>query len=182
MATTEIAHPRYVARLRNSRISPRKMRLAADMIRGKGVQQASELLRFSVNKSSRVLGKMLANALAVAEDSAAEIDDLVVAKVCVDQGLVLKRRKPSGRGRMRADYHRFSNVDLILMDRSVPQLSRDVPAKSRKARRKSVRDAGEGGAPPAEASGAKEGEEAPEALEHRPEAGEGSAGREPKEG
>ncbi len=176
MAATEIAHPRYVARLRNSRISPRKMRLAADMIRGKGVQQATELLRFSVNKSSRVLGKMLANALAVAEDGAAEIDDLVVAKVCVDQGIVLKRRKPSGRGRMRADYHRYSNVDLILMDRSVPVSARDVPAKAKKdkGKRKSAKSAaGEGGEAPAEA---------PEALEHSPAAGEGSKpGKEAKE-
>lgn len=106
----------YVARKRNIRISPRKLRLAADLIRGKSVGQATEILQFSVTKSARVMGKVLASALNNAEQGHADLDSLTVASVNVNNGIVLKRRKASGRGRMRGIYHRFSHVDLLLSE------------------------------------------------------------------
>ena len=104
----------YVAQRRNLRISPQKLRLAADLIRGKSLQRANDLLEFTPTKSARMMGKILANALANAEQKNADLDSLSVAKVTVDKGMVLKRRKPSGRGRTRGVYHRFSHVALYL--------------------------------------------------------------------
>ena len=130
-------HPTYAARKRNTRISPRKLRLAADMIRGQNVQHATEILEFSVTKSSRIMGKVLANAISNAEDKNADIDNLTVSKVTVDKGLVLHRRKPSARGRMRGVYHHFSNVDLVLEDRGETLVAEgakdDSPIKAAKA-------------------------------------------------
>ena len=125
----EAIYPTYVARKKNSRISPRKLRLAADLIRGKDVQRATELLQFSVTESSRIMGKVLANAVSNAENQSADIDNLTIARVLVDKGIVLKRRKPSGRGRMRGVYHRYSNVGIFLEDRSVRSVAKVTEIK-----------------------------------------------------
>ena len=125
----EATYPTYVARKKNSRISPRKLRLAADLIRGKDVQRATELLQFSVTESSRIMGRVLANAVSNAENQSADIDNLTIARVLVDKGIVLKRRKPSGRGRMRGVYHRYSNVGIFLEDRSVRPVAKIAESK-----------------------------------------------------
>ena len=111
-------YPAYYARKRNSRGSPRKMRLAADLIRGKTAQEATDLLDFSVAKSSRIMAKLLQAAISNAEQQNADLDSLEIALVTVNNGMVLKRRKPSGRGRMRGVYHRYCHIDLCLEDRS----------------------------------------------------------------
>ena len=110
----------YVARKRNSRGSPRKMQLAAALIRGKPVQDAIDILDYSVTKSSRVLNKLLGSAIANAEQANADLDSLHVAEVRVNKGMVLKRWKASGRGRVRANCHRYTHIDLLLEDRSAP--------------------------------------------------------------
>jgi large subunit ribosomal protein L22 len=120
----------YSARRRNLRVSPQKLRLAADLIRGKDIQVAMDLLNFSVTKSARILNKVLNNAFNNAEVQNADIDKLVVQSVTVDKGIVLKRRHPSGRGRMRANYHRFSHVDLSLAEKRDKEV---VKAQQRKA-------------------------------------------------
>lgn len=106
----------YTARRRNLRISPRKLRLAANLINGKEIQDAMDLLDFSVTKSARILNKILNSAFSNAEAKGADIDKLVVQSVTVNKGMVLKRRLPSGRGRTRANCHRFSHVDLHLAE------------------------------------------------------------------
>ncbi len=107
----------YIARRRNLRISPQKLRLAADLIRGKNLQRASDLLEFTPTKSANLMRQILNNALANAEQRQADLDSLAVTKVTVDKGMVLKRRKPSGRGRMRGVFHRYSHVALYLSER-----------------------------------------------------------------
>lgn len=114
------AYQTYVARKRNSRGSPRKMQLAAALIRGKAVQEASDILDYSVTKSSRILNKLLGAAIANAEQGNADVDSLRVAEVRVNKGMVLKRFKASGRGRVRANCHRYTHIDLLLEDRSAP--------------------------------------------------------------
>ena len=114
------AYQTYVARKRNSRGSPRKMQLAAALIRGKAVQEAADILDYSVTKSSRILNKLLGAAIANAEQGNADVDSLRVAEVRVNKGMVLKRFKASGRGRVRANCHRYTHIDLLLEDRSAP--------------------------------------------------------------
>ncbi|MBF2735595.1 MAG: 50S ribosomal protein L22 [Betaproteobacteria bacterium AqS2] len=126
MAAT--AYQTYVARKRNSRGSPRKMQLAAALIRGKAVQEASDILDYSITKSSRILNKLLGAAIANAEQSNADVDSLHIAEVRVNKGMVLKRFKASGRGRVRANCHRYTHIDLLLEDRSAP-LAAEVKEK-----------------------------------------------------
>ena len=117
MATT--THPVYRGRKRNIRISPRKLRLAANLIRKQNVQRATELLQYSVTKSSKILGAVLANAISNAEQQNSDIDNLTVAAVLINKGMVLKRRKASGRGHTRAIDHRYSHIDIHLVERTV---------------------------------------------------------------
>lgn len=125
------AYPSYYARKRNSRGSPRKLRLAADLIRGKSAQEATDLLEFSLTKSARIMAKLLQAAISNAEQQNADLDSLAVARVTVNNGMVLKRRKPSGRGRVRGVYHRFSHLDLCLEDRAAALVPKPAPSKAK---------------------------------------------------
>lgn len=90
--------------LRLARVSPRKARLVADLIRGRGVDEAIEILTFTRKKSASLFRKLLESAIANAEYRAAQgnrrldVDDLVVSKVLVDQGPTLRRFRPRARG------------------------------------------------------------------------------------
>lgn len=81
-----------IAKHNFARISPQKARLVADQIRGKSVDQALELLTFSNKKAAELVKKVLESAIANAEhNEGADIDDLRVAKIFVDEGPVMKR-------------------------------------------------------------------------------------------
>lgn len=88
------------AKLRYVRIAPRKMRVIANMIRGKQVAHAINSLRFLQKSGSREFFKLLVSAVANAEDKGdVDVDELVVSKVTVDQGPTLKRWRPRAQGR-----------------------------------------------------------------------------------
>jgi len=88
------------ATLRFTRQAPRKMRLVADQIRGKSVEKALNILAFSEKESAEVLKKVLESAIANAEhNDNADIDELKIIEICVDQGPTLKRMMPRARGR-----------------------------------------------------------------------------------
>lgn len=88
------------ATLRFTRQAPRKMRLVADQIRGKSVEKALNILAFSEKESAEVLKKVLESAIANAEhNDNADIDELKIVEICVDQGPTLKRMMPRARGR-----------------------------------------------------------------------------------
>lgn len=88
------------ATLRFSRSSPQKLRLVADQIRGLPVDRALNLLTFSNKKSAAIIRKVLESAIANAEhNDGADIDELKVATICIDQGPTLKRLQPRARGR-----------------------------------------------------------------------------------
>lgn len=88
------------ARLRSVRVSPRKARLVADQIRGTKVGVALDLLTFSQQKSADIVKKLLLSAVANAENNqGADIDDLFVSEIYVDQAAVLKRIMPRAKGR-----------------------------------------------------------------------------------
>ncbi len=88
------------AKLRYVRIAPRKLRVIANMVRGKPVAQAINSLRFLNRAGSREFFKLLVSAVANAEDQGdIDVDALVVRTVMVDQGPALRRWRPRAQGR-----------------------------------------------------------------------------------
>lgn len=86
--------------LRGTRLSAQKGRLVADLVRGRPVGQALDILAFCPKKGAAVIKKVLESALANAEhNEGADIDTLRVKTICVDQGAVLKRFTARAKGR-----------------------------------------------------------------------------------
>jgi large subunit ribosomal protein L22 len=101
------------AKLKFVRLSPQKARLVADQIRGLPVERAVELLTFSDKKAAGVLKKVLESAIANAEhNEGADIDELHVQTVVVDQGPTQKRFRARARGRVNHIMKRTSHITL----------------------------------------------------------------------
>jgi len=101
-----------------ARISPQKARLVADQIRGKSVDQALEILTFSNKKAADLIKKILESAIANAEhNEGADIDDLNVAKIFVDEGPIMKRIMPRAKGRADRILKRSSHITVVVADR-----------------------------------------------------------------
>jgi large subunit ribosomal protein L22 len=97
------------------RISPRKARLAADLIRGKGVEEATIQLQFSKLRAGRLLRKTLDTAVANAETQLnVQRRDLKVKEVRVDAGPTMKRAKPKNRGGSHPIMKRTSHFTIIV--------------------------------------------------------------------
>ncbi|CAN5647332.1 50S ribosomal protein L22 [soil metagenome] len=107
-----------VAKMNECPTSPRKMRLVADMIRGKRVDHALAMLRFSTKEASGRLEKLLLSALAnwQAKNEGQRIEDqeLVVREVHVDGGRMLKRLRPAPQGRGYRIRKRSNHVTMIV--------------------------------------------------------------------
>ncbi|PAR28742.1 50S ribosomal protein L22 [Vibrio metoecus] len=107
-----------IAKHNFARISPQKARLVADQVRGKSVDQALELLTFSNKKAAELVKKVLESAIANAEhNEGADIDDLRVAKIFVDEGPVMKRIMPRAKGRADRILKRSSHITVVVADR-----------------------------------------------------------------
>jgi len=88
------------AKLKGAIISAQKARLVADQIRGKSVESALEILQFSGKKGADIIKKVLESAIANAEhNDGADIDELKVSTVFVDEGMTMKRIRPRAKGR-----------------------------------------------------------------------------------
>ena len=88
------------AKLWGVRLSPQKGRLVADLIRGKTVENALNILQFSPKRGAVIIRKVLESAIANAEHNAgADIDELKVTHICVEKGPVLKRFAARAKGR-----------------------------------------------------------------------------------
>ena len=97
------------------RVAPRKVRYVADQIRGKPVEEALNLLAFSPRAAARPLSKLLQSAVANAEQKGiADVDQMVVQRITVDGGPVLKRWLPRAMGRATPIHKRTSHVHLVL--------------------------------------------------------------------
>ena len=82
------------------RISPQKVRRIADLVRGKPVADALDLLSFEPQQPAAVVKKVLESAIANAENNeGADVDDLKVTEIFVNQGMTMKRIKPRAKGR-----------------------------------------------------------------------------------
>ena len=101
------------ARLRNLRIAPRKARIIANLVRGKDVSTAINTLRFMNKSGSREFFKLIVSAVANAEDKGeADVENLVITKVTVDQGSTLKRWRPRAQGRGTRIEKKTSHITL----------------------------------------------------------------------
>lgn len=111
------------AALNNYRVSARKARLVADQIRGRGVEDALNLLTLSPKRVSDPIAKLLRSAVANAEQkndnqhAGIEIDNLVVAQIFVDEGSSLWRIRPRAQGRASWVQKRTSNINVVLAER-----------------------------------------------------------------
>ncbi len=104
-----------VAKLKYARISPQKARLVADQIRGLPVDSAINILSFSNKKAAQIIKKVLDSAIANAEhNDAADVDELIVQQIMIDEGPVMKRFRPRARGRANKIFKRMSHVTVAV--------------------------------------------------------------------
>jgi len=103
------------AKLRYVRLSPQKTRLVVDMVRGKRIQEALNILKFSPQKAAAVVSKLVSSAVANAEQQGvSDVDRLVVKAITVDQGPVLKRFIPRAQGRATKIRKPTSHITVVL--------------------------------------------------------------------
>ena len=99
------------------RIAPRKLRLVADAIRTKRVNDAVDLLTFTTKKAALIIKKAVQSAAANAtENHKMNEDDLVVEKIFINEGPILKRFRPRARGRATKIRKRTSHLTVIVSD------------------------------------------------------------------
>jgi len=125
---SKTAHPRALADneakavARTLRISPQKLNLLAQLIRGKKVQTALADLEFSRKRIAKDVRKCLESAIANAENNHdLDIDDLVVAQAHVGKGLVIKRFHARGRGRAGKIMKPFSHLTIVVREQPQAQ-------------------------------------------------------------
>ncbi len=105
------------AKLKNASISPQKCRLVADQVRGLPVDRALLELKFSTKKGAHLVKKVLESAIANAEhNDGADVDELKVAAIYIDQGPVLKRIKARAKGRADRIVKRTSHISVTVAD------------------------------------------------------------------
>jgi large subunit ribosomal protein L22 len=108
----------YFAVLRNNPTSPRKMRLVADMVRGMDVNRALDVLKFSSKEASGKVEKLLLSAIAnwQAKNESARLEEsnLIVSRIFVDSGRMLKRIQPAPQGRAHRIKKRSNHVTIYL--------------------------------------------------------------------
>lgn len=106
---------KVTAKLSNYRQSPRKVRLIADLVRGKSAAEAISQLQFMPKRSSGPITKLIQSALANAENMSLDKATLVVSEIRVDKGVTLKRSMPRARGRAFPINKRSSHI-LVTLD------------------------------------------------------------------
>ena len=105
------------AKLKNAAISAQKTRLVADMVRKQNVSKALNILQFTEKKASDLIRKLLSSAIANAEHNhGADIDELSISKIMVDEASTLKRISPRAKGRANRISKRQCHVFIELTD------------------------------------------------------------------
>jgi len=103
------------AKLKFARLSPQKTRLVVNMVRGKAVQEALNILKFSPQRPADIVAKVMRSAVANAEQKGiSDVDRLFVKAVFVDQGPVLKRFMPRAQGRATKIRKPTSHITVVL--------------------------------------------------------------------
>ncbi|NNF97388.1 MAG: 50S ribosomal protein L22 [Halobacteria archaeon] len=106
------------AKLKHTRISAQKCRLIADQIRGLPVERALQVLTFSPKKAAGIFKKVLESAIANAEhNEGADIDELKVSRVFVDEGPTFKRWQARAKGSVNHIFKRTSHITVTVADK-----------------------------------------------------------------
>ena len=105
----------WQAKHRYARISPRKARLIADMVRGRDVQDAMNILQFSPHRAAGMVSKVLLSAISNAKENEADENRLYVSVARVDEGPTMKRFRPKDRGRAHSILKRTSHI-IVAVD------------------------------------------------------------------
>ncbi|MBL6751195.1 MAG: 50S ribosomal protein L22 [Nevskia sp.] len=99
------------------RLSPYKGRLLADLVRGKPVSEALDALKFSRQRAAGIIRKVLESAIANAENNdGADVDELKIAEIMVDEGPTMKRIRPRAKGRADRILKRTSHITIRVSD------------------------------------------------------------------
>ena len=97
------------------RMSPRKVRYVADLVRGKKVEEALDILTFTLRRASPVISRLLKSAIANAgQNESIDVDTLYIKKIFVDGGPTLKRFRPRAMGRATTIRKRTSHITVVL--------------------------------------------------------------------
>lgn len=105
------------ARLKGARISAQKARLVADQVRGLPVDKALDILQFSPKKAAHLVKKVLDSAIANAENNeGADVDELKVSSIYVDEGMTMKRLRPRAKGRADRILKRSCHITVKVAD------------------------------------------------------------------
>lgn len=106
-----------VAKLKGAKLSAQKARLVADQIRGKGVEEALLILAYSPKKGAEIIKKVLDSAIANAEhNEGADVDELKVSTIFVDEGVTMKRISPRAKGRADRIFKRSCHITVKVAD------------------------------------------------------------------
>jgi len=106
-----------VAKLKGAHLSAQKARLVADQVRGKAVEEALEILTYSSKKAAVIIKKVLNSAIANAEhNEGADVDELKVTTICVDEGMTMKRIMPRAKGRADRILKRSCHITITVAD------------------------------------------------------------------
>lgn len=105
------------AKLKDTQVSPQKVRLVANQLRGLSINKALNILTFSPKKTAGLLRKLLNSAVANAENNeGADIDELYVSSIYVDEGRTMKRIRARAKGRSDRILKRSSHVTIVVSD------------------------------------------------------------------
>ena len=105
------------ARLKGAQISAQKARLVADQVRGMPVEEALSLLEFSPKKAAHLVKKLLDSAIANAENNeGADVDELKISSIYVDEGMTMKRLRPRAKGRADRILKRSCHITVKVAD------------------------------------------------------------------
>ena len=105
------------AKLRGARLSEQKARLVADQVRGRQVEDALNLLTYSSKKGADVIRKLLNSAIANAEhNEGADVDELKISEIYVDEGMTMKRIMPRAKGRADRILKRSCHISITVAD------------------------------------------------------------------
>ena len=116
-----------VAKLHYLRIAPRKVRLVADLIRGKSVEEAQTILNFTVKKATQPLLKLLNSAIANAKNNfQLEESNLYISRITVDEGPKYKRWRARARGRASEIQKKTSHITLVLKGEKKKKVEKEI--------------------------------------------------------
>ena len=123
-----------IAKINNLSVAPRKVRLAADLIRGKKISDAKLQMQFLTKGVAEKFFKLLQSAEANAKHNfkIADVDNLIVSKIFVDEGRKLKRSRPRARGSAYMVRKRTSHTTLVLSEISAKASTKSSSASSLK--------------------------------------------------